>query len=435
MRRLTTLSVLFAGVACSWTRFDELEEHASVLVLEQPSGMVGFGSSLTSLADANRVLVLVAGAPKAGNGAAVFQVGNGQEPNLDAFDIGQCSTNDCALARGVAALPLARTPSGASKSACWVTGFEKLSPPALSVACTETGQQRYIYALDLPFTADADADQLTLASESLPPVGTAAFATALIAGVRDSTGSVGRAAAFAPSSSTAIELVPPTSVDGFAAAVAVLRAPSSRYFLVGAPVAQQLWVFDEAGQSLGCLHGGEGFARSLATGDVDGDGKDDLALAEGDHVLVLPGARITSLTGSCREVEPADVMVSLKCRNSSDVGGCASGFGDAIAIGDIDGNGDGEVAVGAPGASVRGESAAGAVFVYDVDLARPNPEFVTEERFIASSGSGDRLGAAVTFAPQKDRQLLIAGAPAAGKVAIFYCSKLLPAGRRGSRCE
>ena len=440
MRRWLCLALAAGALSCSWTRFDDLEENASVLVLKQPAGMPGFGSSLASAADGNRVLVMVGGGAKAGNGAAVFELGQSQDPNLDAFDIGQCNTNDCVLARTVAALPLAQSPSGAAKSACWVSGFQKMpgADPGLSVACTETGKQRFLYTLPLPVTADADMDELTLAGESLPPVGAQPIATALIAGFPSltSTGE-GAAVAFAPASATPIALVPAALPASFGAAVAVMRQGSTRRFLVGAPEAAQLFVFDEAGQELGCLSGPARFARTLAAGDVDGNGEDDLVVATETEVLVVRGAAVASLNqpGSCSGVGASDTLATLRCRRTSDVDGCPGGFGDALAVGDIDGNGDGEVAVGAPGASVRGESSAGAVFVYDVNLNAKNPEFVTEERYIASAGSGDRLGSAITFAPQKGRHILVAGAPAGGKAAVFYCSRLLPASKRGKRCE
>jgi hypothetical protein len=440
MRRWVQLAAVVAIAGCSWTRFDDLEENASVLVLKQPSGLSGFGAALATAADGNRVLVLVAGGSKTSSGAAVFELGQGQDASLDAFDIGQCNTNDCVLARTVAALPVAQSPSGLAKSACWVTGFQKqpAADPGLAVSCTETGTQRFIYTLSLPATVDADQDELNLASESLPTVGSPPAATALIAGIpKLGGGSSGAAVGFAPASTAPINLVPATNAETFGAAVAVLRTGGTRRFLVGAPDRAELWVFDESGQELGCLSSDPGFARTLATGDVDGDGAEDVVAATAGEVRVLRGSAIATLSqpGACQPLEASDVLVTLRCRASSDVDGCPGGFGDAIAVGDIDGDGDGEVAVGAPQAKVRGAGAAGAVYVFDAEIGSANPEFVTEERFLASAGSGDRMGSSVAFAPQKGRHLLVAGAPGAGKVAIFYCSRLLSSNQRGKRCK
>ena len=58
----------------------------------------------------------------------------------------------------------------------------------------------------------------------------------------------------------------------------------------------------------------------------------------------------------------------------------------------------------------------------------------TEARFIASAESSDRLGTSLVMAHQADRDLLVAGG-SGGKAAVFYCSKLLPAAKRGSRCK
>ena len=115
------------------------------------------------------------------------------------------------------------------------------------------------------------------------------------------------------------------------------------------------------------------------------------------------------------------------------IAGCPGDFGASVDVGDLDGDGDGEVAVGAPGMKVRDVDAAGAVLIYDVESSRDTE--VAEIRFVSSAAQDDGLGAALGVATVGERDLLAASGPGGGKTALFYCLDILPSELRDARCR
>ncbi|ADG88621.1 FG-GAP repeat protein [Thermobispora bispora] len=117
----------------------------------------------------------------------------------------------------------------------------------------------------------------------------------------------------------------------------------------------------------GLLHQGAGglgdepetndsFGSALARGDFNGDGCDDLAIGASEefHGAPTPGADgegvVHLLYGTPHGLEPAGrIDVTLLGRRPG-----SDRFGAALAAGDFDGDGDDELAVGAPGAAGGG---------------------------------------------------------------------------------
>ena len=420
--RALSLAPCLLSLACSWSRFDDVQDNASVVLLEEPGAVgSGFGSSLATISTADDAHVLVAAA-RGSHGAAQYRVGFGQSPVVDTIDGGHCRP-DCALGSTVAGMATAAVPGGGTRSFCWATG---ISPAGVVGRCRDDAGN-VDYTLPIPPAVTIDpAARFVLASD------TAEQPALLAAGD-------GSAWFHPPVSTNVVELSAPAAGAGFGDAAAIARVQTGRVLAVGAPEAGELWLFASSDSatvdSHGCVTGPPGLGRSIAAGDVDGDGFDELVVAAADAVVVLALSQGLATGGGCVDAGGA-VLANLTCKPTADVTGCAaSRFGEALAVGDLNGDGNGEVVVGAPGMNARDASGGGALLVFDVDLTgATDAELLTDAKFLSSAGGGDALGASVAAVRQADRHVLLGGGPGGDKAALFYCFEL-PSGKRGARCQ
>jgi len=125
----------------------------------------------------------------------------------------------------------------------------------------------------------------------------------------------------------------------------------------------QLWSQDSSGIA-GVAESGDDFGFSLAAGDFDNDGFDDLAIgAVGEKIgsLFWAGA-VNVLYGGLNGLTAAGNQLwhqdSPSVPDSAEVGDL---FGDSLAVGDFDDDGYDDLAIGARGETVNGHLNAGAV--------------------------------------------------------------------------
>lgn len=453
---LVGLAALSAG--CSWSRFDDVTEKGPIEWLKKPDNMqTGFGVVLTTGTQDGRARLIVGG-EHGTSPAAVFDPSAPEAPNLSALDSRLCPkvATGCFLSPQIAYVPTTRNGDNEAKD-CVALGIGRanIEGDGVLFECVDGSSfSRPVldarrYPEDVEFALDEQLEEpIAIATDgsASPPVLVGAPKLSL-------------AWYYEPDSNVPVRLTPPVPTDdlppGFGTRVTSIKLADNEWlFVVNAQGGGELHLFRAEGarpRYLGCLGGTPEFGRTLVSGLVPGpdtpeigDDVPDVVVADRNTVYVFDGRKLADLpavpagtegyTCTLAALPEGTLISSFGCGSTPDTSECSSSdFGAALALGDIDGDGDNEVIVGAPQMTVRGEHGAGAVLLYDVDS--PGDGVLQDVRFLAQGEQDDALGGAVAAVPIGNRDVLVAGAVRSGEVGLFYCSSMVPGDKRGKRCE
>lgn len=429
-RRVSFASALVAlgtvGGACDWGRFNKVKRDAPVVRLEPSDSYSGQYAVTLSTAHLDSRVELYVGGSARSRGGLVYSLGSAENPQPNPTDEAHCPGQEGADFCDTVAIPAglnqATDSSGDLHDLCFVSGYGTIADSeGLWTRCEDGFQMVLPVPSDTePGLGDSDND---------PPRGLALATNrggerVLLA----ATSAQARAWYYEPLTRDPIDVPTPTAAPSdFGARVAVAQLSTGYLFAISAPEAAQVWLYRAEGatvEPIGCLSGSSEFGRSLSTGEIDGDGEEDLLIADDTDVTAFSGASLGSApavanTDACEfdaSVDDAEIARFI-CEATDESTGCGvSEFGQALAIADVDGDGMGEVFVGAPRMEVRGMSRAGAVLAYDQQGDR------IDLLIVSDGDEGDELGASLAALPQGSREIVAVGATGSTQVFLYYCA-------------
>ena len=440
MRPLLLLS-LVVSIGCDPSVFGDLEDGAQIRDLEKPDSypvdgfarvVHGFDGTLNGMAASRVAITGGAGTP-----TLVFPIWDGDALSISAHVYDVCDDpNDCGVGTGAAVAGVGTWRGGLMPDElCVAIGAPDANE--VLVRC-EVGTLQLISTPPGAIGFGASLAATGLAMESFGTLGGA------IAGAPQTNGGAGAIYRVLNSGSaveidvSAATLVADSQLGRSVAAVAV--DADTVWIAAGAPVAGRVLVFVLEPDGMGmpstqlraCLEDpSPQYGQALAFGDVTGDGLPELFVGgaadaagrlDGLHMHTGTGLPVTE--GCQGWVQP---RIEIACPATAGIDCTASGFGSALAVGDVDADSDGDLVVGAPFSTVDGQANAGALYVIPSngsDLDPANAKALTH----SNPDPDDELGRSVTTVRTVldgvARHEPVGGAPGRNDALVFLCSGL-----------
>lgn len=417
--------------SCTWTRFDDISDNPPVERFDAPSEAANLGQNVVTF-DGPQGAHLVA---EAHNNVVLYALGTGVDPARSAATNERCTGDaSCHMAQQLAGLSAASWTGEAGCAAYGIGWNADVAAPVVWLLCDDALRR----SLPVP---DEFAAWMTEngGNSNIPSL----FATSretpqpLAVAVPDA------GATWYYANATAAPTLLPALPNGEAIgrSLAVLPSDFGHWVLGGSTSAEDtLWVYrmatSEAPALAGCVTGGAKFGRLLATGNFDGDSVADVAIADAQGVSLISGSSLTTLTsgaGSCVAADSLPLLGRISCARTAGVDGCAgTTFATSMAAANLDATGPDELVIGAPYASVGGEAAAGAAVVYANSAGSWR---AAQGLYVSSASAGDLLGTSLATHNLAGAERIIAGAPGANAVMVFYCNSLTPGQAKSARCH
>lgn len=441
------LGVVSLLAACSWSRFDDIQERAPVVKIESPGGIPGFATRMSAVGLPTGSRVLLGGDPNTTFPMAAFDVVD-DRPSTEPADSAFC-TSDCVSGETLTALREVSTPGGV-RTSCFLHGAGDLDGVrGILGRCADGTNFVYPVPEDGPI-APGSLSPRDVIDDAL--VGNIQEGLIQHAASHDDAPIVvasapqARSAWFYPAGSLApVLLVPPAAVTAepgadFGARVAVASVAGGAHLIaVSAPRhgdannSGALWLYrlEPGGSSAapwGCLSGRwPSFGRYMYVGQLTGDDSDELVVADAGALTVYDAGLLAArpLPDACG-APPLDtdaLIARVTCVDGAALSGCdreTIAFGRALAVGDVDGDGHNELVVGVKELNVNDASGAGAVLVYRISR-EPQRSGLIGALMIATAARDDALGASVATVRIGERDIVAAGAPGAGAFFLFFC--------------